>query len=119
MKPSILLPIAILSSFFLTDINAYAATSPIPQTTSHQANNQWIEIGEVTMTYRVLIDTSIGQQYARRECTGVLYVCYIGDKIIYRVNYNGKMYTVSKTDGGYNAYITVDGMKYFLNVPTW
>lgn len=109
MKSSILLPIAILSSFFLTDMNAYAAASPIPQTTSNQANNQWIEIGEVTMSGS-----------SSKDPTATLYAYYIGNRILYKVDYRGKMYTVSKSDGyDYNAYIIVDGYPYYLNVPTW
>lgn len=117
MKSSILLTIAILSSFFLTDMNAYAAAAPVPQTTSNQDNNQWVEIGEVTMKYRVLIDTQIGPQYTDRKCTGILYVCYIGNRIIYRVNYNGKMYSVRKNANN-RGEIIVNGNEYTFDLPT-
>lgn len=110
MKPSILLTIAIISSFFMADLNAYAGASTVPQTTSNQANNQWIEIGEVTMRRSGL----------SKDPTATLYAYYIGNRILYKVDYRGKMYTVSKSDGyDYNAYIIVDGHRYYLNVPTW
>lgn len=117
MKPSILLTIAIISSFVMADLNAYAATPAMSQSTTNSSNNQWVEIGEVTMvTYNY-----------RKKDTAVLYAFYIGNRILYKVDYGGKMYTVSKNDyptsslsnNSKNACIIVDGEAYYLDVPSW
>lgn len=89
-----------------TPAAASIATSP--------SGNEWIEVGEVTMRYT---DAYLDVHYR----TAILYAYYLGDHMLYKVSYNGKMYGVSKEPDGstYNAKVIIDKINWFFNVPNW
>ena len=109
----------------------------MPQTNNQQATSaNWIEVGTV-----------IGDCYDHNGVTWYLtgpkelklYVLYLGEKLIYRVEWNGKSYPVVhnnsssynasasipgwvyryKTTGDYTSGKITDEAKVLFNVPTW
>lgn len=111
----------------------------MPQTNNQQATSaNWIEVGTV-----------IGDCYDHNGATWYLtgpkelklYVLYLGEKLIYRVEWNGKSYPVVhknnssssynasaripgwvyryKTAGDYTSGKITDEAKVLFNVPTW
>lgn len=109
----------------------------MPQTNNQQTTSaNWIEVGTV-----------IGDCYDHNGATWYLtgpkelklYVLYLGEKLIYRVEWNGKSYPVVqingskynasaripgwvyryKTTGDYTSGKITDEAKVLFNVPTW
>lgn len=81
------------------------------------SENNWIEIGTVTIT-------------GGYDFSGTLYAMYLGERILYRVYYNAVYYSVAPNPDydnesknwiyyKYNAQITVKGSRCYLSVPAW
>lgn len=82
------------------------------------SENNWIEIGEVT----------IHDCYNKIKLRVTLYAMYLGERMLYRVQYNGASYSVSpnpnygKKDyysNDCNAQVIINDIKYYLGVPNW
>lgn len=94
-----------------TPAAASVATSP--------SGNEWIEVGEVTMV-----------NWKHKYRSAILYAYYLGDRMLYKISYNGKMYGVTKNERynqderkydytKMNAKVTIDNVNWYLNVPNW
>ena len=110
LKLRTLVAIAILA---VTANETSVTAAPVPVSSPLQASssqNEWIEIGSVTL-----------EGVGGKELRGKLYVLYLGERLLYRVFYDGVYYSVvpDSSDRRYNAKITVDGRYYWLNVPQW
>lgn len=101
-------------------------------TASTSSNNQWIEVGEVTLFTYADYDCIENKSYKRYlwiRHQGILYAYYIGERMLYKVDIKDKMYTVgrfSSTEIGYgdkynefNGMVTINGGHWFLTVPSW
>ena len=100
--------------------NAEASQSQMVQ------QSQWIEIGEVTMELSWL-----NRNDKRAYKKAILYVMQLGDKFIYRIQWQSNFYSVNKIEdkGSFNAEVIIpDGIHctikskeghYYLNVPQW
>lgn len=99
--------------FFLALFTFPVVATEQPQSSYQQtASPTWIEVGTV-----------VGECYDHDHnwyLTGPkelkLYVMYLGEKLIYRVEWNGNSYPVVKSDPdrnrGYNAYARIPGWVY-------
>ena len=113
--------------FLISQASTYAcpvASPPAQQqsTGSKITNSQWLDLGEVTMFY------TVGRYEKRRIAT--LFACSLGERMLYKVNFNEKKYSVTPNDRygknevwyyypHENAKVTIDGVTYYLSVPTW
>lgn len=103
-----------------------AVTQQITSSTS--SNNQWIEVGEVTLfrysNYDPIDNKSYHQNYWIKH-QGILYAYYIGERMLYKVNIKDKMYTVgrySPTENMYeefNGKVIINKGAWYLTVPSW
>lgn len=96
-----------------TPAAASVATSP--------SGNEWIEVGEVTM---------VNWNHKKFYRSAILYAYYLGDRMLYKISYNGKMYGVTKNENynqdcssikfpEMNAKVIIDNVNWYLNVPNW
>ena len=110
----------------------------MPQTNNQQTTStNWIEVGTVIGD---CYDHNGVTWYLTRPKELKLYVLYLGEKLIYRVEWNGKSYPVVhnnnsssynasasipgwvyryKTTGDYTSGKITDEAKVLFNVPTW
>ena len=105
-----ILKILILSFVFIGSPILMTITS-IPTEAQYNSSRNWEYLGEVTATdsYRIF------------NRTGKLYVKALGNRLMYKFEYEGAEYSVSRSSEmrGYNAQISYKGHPYYLNVPEW
>ena len=118
---------------FLTSVivaNASTGEEAVTQrnTSSTSSDNQWIEVGEVTLYRYGRYDTIDKLDYPNNRWIrhqGILYAYYIGERMLYKVNIKGKMYTIirfSSDDYDYkefNGRVIINVKSWYLTVPSW
>lgn len=84
--------------------------------------NEWICIGEVTLTKMVWYESKTIPQFSYWKSTGqtikaTLYVMELADQLIYRISYGGSYYAVMKEEAK-PKYVIIDEQRYeFLEGP--
>lgn len=124
MKVKFIITAVILITCIIVGHAAITETTIVQQQTSNQTtDSQWVEVGEVTLfRYDVRL-----REWKRRQGANLFAYC-IGERMLYKVQFNAKMYSVStfntdenlyETYKSFNAKVTIDGQYWYLNVPGW
>lgn len=109
----------VLLSVATDDVRSFASTAPLASPAEVTASeNDWIEIGNVEL-YREYYYKNEYKRYSER-LPATLYVIYLGERMLYRVNYSGNYYSVIPASRyGCNASVVIDKKNYYLDVPQW